>query len=68
MIWLSYLLKTVLIQLIAFGCYKLLLDREPLGHWKRAYLLGSLLLSLVIPLVTVPRLFAEAVHVFTPMV
>jgi hypothetical protein len=68
MIWLSYLLKTVLIQLIAFGCYKLLLDREPLGHWKRAYLLGSLLLSLVIPLVTVPRLFAESVHVFTPMV
>lgn len=64
MIWLSYLLKTVLIQLIAFGCYKLLLDKEPLGHWKRAYLLGSLLLSFVIPLMTVPQLFTQSVNVF----
>lgn len=59
MIWLSYLLKTMLIQLIAYGSYKILLDREPLGHWKRAYLLGSLLLSLTIPFFTVPQLFAS---------
>lgn len=64
MILLSYLLKTALIQLIAFGCYKLLLDKEPLGHWKRAYLLGSLLLSFIIPLMTVPQLFTQPVNVF----
>lgn len=63
MIWLSYLLKTVLIQLIAFVAYRLLLDREPLGYWKRAYLLGSLLLSLVIPLVAVPELFVRPIKV-----
>jgi beta-lactamase regulating signal transducer with metallopeptidase domain len=60
MIWLSYILKMMLIQLIAFIAYRLLLDREPLGHWKRAYLLGSLFLSLVIPLVTVPALFTRS--------
>ena len=59
MIWLIYLLKTMAIQVIAFGCYKLLLDEEPLGHWKRGYLLGSLLLSLIIPLVAAPSFFME---------
>lgn len=66
MIWLSYLLKTMLIQLIAFGGYKLLLDKEPVGHLKRSYLLGSLVLSLAIPFLTVPRLFSASVNVFTP--
>jgi hypothetical protein len=63
MIWLSYLLKTMVIQLFAFVAYRLLFDREPLGHWKRAYLLGSLLLSLVIPLLTVPPLFTRPLRV-----
>jgi len=51
---LTYLLKTMAIQLAAYLGYRLLLENEPLGHWKRAYLLGSLLLSFVAPLVVVP--------------
>ncbi|TXF91453.1 M56 family metallopeptidase [Neolewinella aurantiaca] len=66
MIWLTYLLKTMAIQLIALLAYRFLLDREPMGHWKRGYLLGSLVLSLIIPLLTVPQLFAEAVNALSP--
>lgn len=49
MIVLTYLLKTVAIQAIAYAGYRLLLDREPWGHLKRFYLLISLFLSFLIP-------------------
>jgi len=65
MIWLSYLLKTILIQFIALVGYKLLLDKEPLGHLKRAYLLGSLVLSLVTPFLTVPRMFVNTMSLLS---
>jgi len=51
--WSIYLLKVAAIQAIALLAYQLLLDKEPIGHLKRAYLLFSLLLAFVVPTVTI---------------
>lgn len=53
---LIYLLKVATIQLLAWLGYRLLLEREPLGHLKRLYLLVSLAGSFVLPLLVVWRI------------
>ena len=50
---LLYIGKVMAIQGFAFLGYQLLLDRQPIGHWKRIYLLVSLAISFIIPLVVV---------------
>ncbi|MFT7120494.1 MAG: hypothetical protein ACJAZ9_000667 [Neolewinella sp.] len=55
MLTIIYLLKVAAIQLIAYLGYLALLDKAPLGHLKRGYLLFSLGLSFIIPLCVVWR-------------
>ncbi len=50
----SYLLKSGLLLLIFYAVYKLLLENEKMFRFNRAYLIGSLLFSFIIPL----RLFS----------
>ncbi|WP_343705307.1 M56 family metallopeptidase [Flavobacterium sp.] len=45
-----YLLKSGLLLAVFFAVYKLLLENERMFRFNRAYLLGSLIFSLVIPL------------------
>lgn len=51
--WGIYLLKVAAVQAIALLAYQLLLDKEPLGHFKRAYLLLSLSLAFIIPTIVI---------------
>ena len=51
--WGTYLLDVALIQLLSLGGYYLLLDREPLGHLKRVYLLLAPAVAFLLPLCTV---------------
>lgn len=51
--WGIYLLKVATIQAIALVVYQLLLDREPIGHFKRAYLILSLLLAFIVPTIAI---------------
>ena len=61
---LTYLIKSCLFQAVAYLGYQWFLDREPLGHLKRTYLLVSLVLSLTVPLVPVGNIAPEVVPVF----
>ncbi|RYJ40208.1 Peptidase family M56, BlaR1 [Flavobacterium anhuiense] len=49
-----YLLKSGLLLAVFFAVYKLLLENERMFRFNRAYLLGSLIFSLVIPLQLFP--------------
>jgi bla regulator protein BlaR1 len=60
-----YSLKSSLCLLILFGFYKFLLENEKLHRFNRFYLLFSLILSLVIPLVTI-NIQSELVPIFDP--
>ncbi|TDB63497.1 M56 family metallopeptidase [Arundinibacter roseus] len=57
--FLLFIGKVSLYQLLLFGCYWLLLRRHTFFRWNRAYLLGSLLLSFVLPLVQYPEAAPE---------
>jgi hypothetical protein len=46
----SYLLKSGILLLIFYAVYKLVLENEKMLRFNRAYLLGSLVFSLIIPL------------------
>ena len=48
-----YIIKSTFCFAVLFGFYKLVLENKALHHFKRYYLLVSLLFSLSIPLVTV---------------
>lgn len=56
MSWLIYFLKIMVIQLAAYLGYKLLLDNERAGHFKRFYLLVSLTLAYVVPFIFISRI------------
>ncbi|WP_228011998.1 M56 family metallopeptidase [Flavobacterium hungaricum] len=46
----NYLLKSGILLLVFYAVYKLMLENERMFRFNRAYLLGSLIFSLVIPL------------------
>jgi len=48
----AYLIKSTLCFAVLFGFYKLVLENKALHHFKRYYLLASLIFSLIIPLIT----------------
>lgn len=50
---LFYFLKSAMCLLLFWGFYKLLLEREKIFFFNRFFLLGSLVLSFVIPLITI---------------
>ncbi len=52
---LPYILKLTAYWLALYLCYALLLRRQTFLRWNRAYLLGSLVLGFVLPLVTYPE-------------
>jgi len=54
-----YLIKSTLCFAILFGFYKLALEHKALHHFKRYYLLVSLIFSLVIPLITFTYIATE---------
>ncbi len=54
-----YFGKVIAIQVLALLGYQLLLSRQAMGQWKRFYLLASLVISFLIPLITV-RILASA--------
>ena len=54
MISLPYLLTASLYLLLFYGCYELLLRRNTFFGLNRAYLLASVVLSLVLPLIELP--------------
>ncbi|GAB3020056.1 M56 family metallopeptidase [Spirosoma pulveris] len=61
----AYVLKSGLCLFILFGIYKLLLEGEKLHRFNRFYLLFSLIISLVIPLLTI-NVQSELVSVLEP--
>ena len=58
-----YLLKSSACLLLFFLFYKFLLERENMHHIKRLYLLFSVVLSLIIPLIT----FTQYIDISTPL-
>ena len=48
----AYIIKSTLCFAVLFGFYKLVLETKALHHFKRYYLLVSLIFSLTIPLIT----------------
>ncbi|WP_035335475.1 M56 family metallopeptidase [Dokdonia sp. PRO95] len=63
---LIYLLKSALCLGILFGFYKLALEGKAMHHFKRFYLLASLVFSFTIPLITFTYQAAEAPQI-TPI-
>ncbi|MVM30346.1 hypothetical protein GO755_09900 [Spirosoma sp. HMF4905] len=55
-----YLLKSSLCLIITFGFYKLWLENEQMHVFKRFYLLGSLVVSMLIPLISFDSWFDAA--------
>jgi N-acetylmuramoyl-L-alanine amidase len=55
---LGYALKMACISFFLFGYYWLFLRNRPFHQWNRAYLLGIVVFSLVMPLVPLPGLFS----------
>lgn len=55
----NYLIELSLIHLVLFGVYWLFLKRENQYGKIRFYILGASLLSLIIPFLKLPRLFAQ---------
>jgi hypothetical protein len=62
----DYLLTASLSLLLLFGFYKIVLENERLHRFKRYYLLGSLLFSAVVPVLSLPPVWPEAVPL-TPL-
>jgi TonB family protein len=50
---LSYLIKVNLYWILFYACYWLLLRKHTFFHWNRSYLLGSLLISFVLPAMSI---------------
>jgi len=51
---LLYLTKTTLFLLLSLGLYKLLLENKKIHQFKRYYLLFTLILALVLPIIEIP--------------
>lgn len=58
----SYLVKSAIIMAVLLGVYFALLQREKMYRFNRYYLLGTLVLSLVLPLISIP-VYVESVPV-----
>ncbi|WP_299763863.1 M56 family metallopeptidase [uncultured Dokdonia sp.] len=56
----TYLIKSTLCLAVLFGFYKIVLEAKALHHFKRYYLLASLIFSLTIPLITFTYTTSEA--------
>ncbi|GGG16854.1 hypothetical protein GCM10011344_16840 [Dokdonia pacifica] len=56
----TYLIKSTLCLAVLFGFYKIVLEAKALHHFKRYYLLASLIFSLTIPLITFTYTTTEA--------
>ncbi|MBA82481.1 MULTISPECIES: M56 family metallopeptidase [unclassified Leeuwenhoekiella] len=48
----AYLIKSILCLLVLWGFYKIALEQTAAHHFKRFYLLGSLVIALALPLIT----------------
>lgn len=55
----NYIVNTILFQLLFLGVYELFFKRETFFNTNRFYLIGSFVLSLIIPLIKIPNFFAE---------
>ena len=49
-----YLLKVIICSGILYGYYLLALRNRIFHHWNRYYLLATILLSLLLPLISIP--------------
>jgi beta-lactamase regulating signal transducer with metallopeptidase domain len=60
-----YLLKSGILLLVFFAVYKLWLENEKMFRFNRAYLLGSMIFSLIVPLqlFSVRTLFSDQINV-----
>lgn len=61
----NYLLKSGILLLVFYAVYKLMLENERMFRFNRAYLLGSLIFSFVIPLqlFSVQSLFSDKINI-----
>lgn len=50
---LEYLVKSILCILVLFGFYKIFLENENMHTFKRLYLLGAVIFSFILPLITI---------------
>jgi DMSO reductase anchor subunit len=50
----AFLFKSAIAMAVLIGVYYLLLQREKMYGFNRFYLLGALIFSLILPLVTIP--------------
>ena len=57
---LGYLIKSTLCLLVLWGFYKIALEQTAAHHFKRFYLLGSLIIALALPLITLSYTVAIA--------
>jgi len=71
----AYLIKSILCLLVLWGFYKIALEQTAVHHFKRFYLLGSLVIALTLPLLTFsytvevePQTVASESAVFEPTV
>ena len=58
----AYLIKSILCLLVLWGFYKIALEQTAAHRFKRIYLLGCLIVSLTLPLLT----FSYTVEMATP--
>jgi hypothetical protein len=61
-----FLLKSVLSMLVLLGVYHLFLEKEKMHRFNRFYLLGAMVLSIVLPLISIP-VYVEAAAVLQPV-
>ena len=58
--FLIYLLKVNIAIALFYGLYRLFFQKDTFFQWKRAFLLGLILLSLTYPFASLPNLFPES--------
>lgn len=57
---LNYLIQANLYLILFYGLYWLLLKRETFFQWNRFYLLSSVVVALLIPVIPIPEIITEA--------
>jgi hypothetical protein len=56
----NYIVNTILFQLLFLRVYELLFKKETFFNTNRFYLIGSFVLSLVIPLIKIPNFLTDS--------
>ncbi len=64
----NYIVNTILFQLLFLGVYELFFKRETFFNTNRAYLIGSFVSSLIIPLIKIPNFFTDSTPNFNGVV